>query len=140
MRFCVGVEPKNGRSSRLEVFCRKGVLRNTAKFTGKHLCQSLFFNTFAYLRSATSLKKRLCRRVFSCEFCKLSRNNFFYRTPPVAASKMELNSILQSFPKLGICKNQIYKLQNICGNLPRYRQTSQRVDCYSLENKFFLQI
>ena len=27
-----------------EVFCRKGVLRNFAKFTGKHPCQSLFFN------------------------------------------------------------------------------------------------
>ena len=27
-----------------EVFCKKGVLRNFAYFTGKHLCQSLFFN------------------------------------------------------------------------------------------------
>ena len=27
-----------------EVFYKKGVLRNFAKFTGKHLCQSLFFN------------------------------------------------------------------------------------------------
>ena len=26
-----------------EVFCKKGILRNFAKFTGKHLCQSLFF-------------------------------------------------------------------------------------------------
>ena len=26
------------------MFCKKGVLRNFAKFTGKHLCQSLFFN------------------------------------------------------------------------------------------------
>ena len=26
-----------------EVFCKKGVLKNFAKFTGKHLCQSLFF-------------------------------------------------------------------------------------------------
>ena len=25
-------------------FCEKGVLRNFTKFTGKHLCQSLFFN------------------------------------------------------------------------------------------------
>ena len=30
------------RSSRPEVFCKKGILRNFAKFTGKHLCQSLF--------------------------------------------------------------------------------------------------
>ena len=31
------------RSSRLEVFCKKSVLRNLAKSTEKHLCQSLFF-------------------------------------------------------------------------------------------------
>ena len=30
------------RSSRPEEFCKKGLLRNFAKFTGKHLCQSLF--------------------------------------------------------------------------------------------------
>ena len=30
-----------------EVFCEKDVLRNLAKFTGKHLCQSLFFNKVA---------------------------------------------------------------------------------------------
>ena len=31
------------RSSRHDVFCKKGVLRNFAKFIGKHLYQSLFF-------------------------------------------------------------------------------------------------
>ena len=35
------------RSSRPEVFCKKGVLRNFTKFTGKRLCQSLFFNEVA---------------------------------------------------------------------------------------------
>ena len=35
------------RSSRPELFCKKGVLRNFAKFTGKHLCQRLFFNKVA---------------------------------------------------------------------------------------------
>ena len=35
------------RSSRPEVFCKKGALRNIAKFTGKHLCQSLIFNKVA---------------------------------------------------------------------------------------------
>ena len=33
-------------SSLLEVFYKKGVLRNFAKITGKHLCQSLFFTAF----------------------------------------------------------------------------------------------
>ena len=31
-------------SSHPEVFCKKAVLKTFAKFTGKHLCQSLFFN------------------------------------------------------------------------------------------------
>ena len=39
------------------VFCKKGVLRNFAKFTGKHLCQSLFLNKVASLRPATFLKR-----------------------------------------------------------------------------------
>ena len=30
------------RSSRSEVFCKKGVVRNIAKFTEKRLCQRLF--------------------------------------------------------------------------------------------------
>ena len=45
-----------GRSSRPEVFCKKGVLKNFAK-TGKHLC--LFFNKIAGLSCVTLLKKRL---------------------------------------------------------------------------------
>ena len=38
---------------------KKGVLRNFAKFTGKHLCQSLFFNKVAglSLMPATLLKR-----------------------------------------------------------------------------------
>ena len=38
-----------GRSSNPEKFCKKGTLRNFAKFTEKHLCQSLFFNKVADL-------------------------------------------------------------------------------------------
>ena len=37
----------------MEVFCKKGVLRNFTKFTGKHLWQSLFFNKVAGLRPVT---------------------------------------------------------------------------------------
>ena len=39
------------RSSRSELFCKKDVLENFAKFTWKHLCQSLFFNKVAGLFS-----------------------------------------------------------------------------------------
>ena len=43
------------RSSRPEVFCKKGVPRNFAKRTGKHLCQRPFFNKVAGLRPAVML-------------------------------------------------------------------------------------
>ena len=33
-----------GRNSHPEVFYKNDVLKNLAKFTGKHLCQCLFFN------------------------------------------------------------------------------------------------
>ena len=35
------------RSSLPEVFCKKGVFRIFTKFTGKHMCQSIFFNKVA---------------------------------------------------------------------------------------------
>ena len=60
-----------GRSSRSEVFCEKGVLKNFAKFTG--------------LRSATLLKETLAQ-VFSYGFCEIFKNTFLYGTPLVAAS------------------------------------------------------
>ena len=75
------------RSSRPEVFCKKDVLKYFVKFTRKHLCLSLFFNTVAALKPATLLKKRLWH-VLSCEFCNISKNTFSYRTPRVAASRI----------------------------------------------------
>ena len=32
------------------------------------------------------IKKETLVQVFSCEFCEISNNTFYYRTPPVAAS------------------------------------------------------
>ena len=34
------------------------------------------------------IKKETLAQVFSCEFCEISKNTFFHRTPLVAASKM----------------------------------------------------
>ena len=76
------------RSSRPEVFCKKDVLRNFAKLTEKHLCQSLFFNKGAGLRpkACIFIKKETPAQVFSSEFCEMSKSTFSYRTPPMAAS------------------------------------------------------
>ena len=51
MKTCLFLKLGPYRSSRPEVFCKKGVLKNFAKFTRKHLCQSLFLNKVAGLRS-----------------------------------------------------------------------------------------
>ena len=48
---------RKNRSSRPEVFCKRGVLSNFTKFTGKQLCQSLFFNKVAGLRLAILLNE-----------------------------------------------------------------------------------
>ena len=67
-------------SSRSEVFYKKGVLRNFVKFTGRHLCQSLYFNKVAatllatsFFNKATLLKKRLWCRNFPMNFAKFLR-------------------------------------------------------------------
>ena len=49
------------------MFCEKGVLRKV-------------------------IKKEILAQVFSCEFCEISKNTFFHRTPLVAASGYNLFS------------------------------------------------
>ena len=34
------------------------------------------------------IKKEALTQMFSCEFCEISKNTFFHRTPPVAASEL----------------------------------------------------
>ena len=52
------------------VFCKKGVLKNFAKVTGKQLWQSLFFNKVTDLRPGNLLKTRLWYRCFPLNFAK----------------------------------------------------------------------
>ena len=61
---------------RQEVFCKKGFLRNFVTFTGKHLCQSLFFNKDADVKPETLFKKRLWQRCFSVNFAKFLKTPF----------------------------------------------------------------
>ena len=90
-----------------EGFCKKSVFRSFEKFTGKHLCQSLFFNkvfikqlylvtgfcvvvTFAFnnssyiprrIRPATLLKMRLWQLIcFPVDFTKFLRIPFLQNT------------------------------------------------------------
>ena len=61
------------RSSHRRCFVWKGVLGYLVKLTGKHMCQSLFFNKVAGLR-------------FSCESCKNFKKTFFTEHLRTAAS------------------------------------------------------
>ena len=68
------------RSSHRKCSVTRGVLRNFTKFTGKHLCQSLFFNKVAGLRPAILLKKKLWHRCFPVNFRKFLRTPFLQST------------------------------------------------------------
>ena len=57
-----------------------GILKYFTKFTGKHLCQSLFFNKISSLRLAILFKKRLRRRCFLVSFEKFLRTPFLQNT------------------------------------------------------------
>ena len=67
---------------------KKSVLRN---FTGKHLCQSLFFDKVAGPRPATLLKIRLLNRYFPVNVVE------FLRTPLQNTSRRLLLCISQSY-------------------------------------------
>ena len=61
-------QDKNLKSMLAGVFWKIGFLKYFAKFTGKHLCQSLFFNKVANLSLA---------EVFSGEFCEIHRKQLW---------------------------------------------------------------
>ena len=71
------INGKNFQKQPPEVLCKKDVLRNFGKFTGKHLCLRLFFNKVAGRRPATLFKKSLWDRFFACEFSEISKNTLY---------------------------------------------------------------
>ena len=76
------------RSSLPEVFCKKGVLKIFARFTWKHLCQSLFFNKVA--GTATLLKIESGAGLFLWILWNFEEH-LFNRTVLVAASVATLD-------------------------------------------------
>ena len=79
------------------------------KETRKLWCQSPFFNKVAGLA-----------QVFSCEFCEIFKNNFFHRTPLVAA-------YCYFIPFL-FCKNKIFYSKNI-----QYASSHMQYNFYGAE-------
>ena len=71
-----------------DALSKKGVLKNFAKFTGKYLCQGLFFNNVNFI------KKETLAQLLSCKFCEISKNAFSYTTPSVVVSALLSNLLI----------------------------------------------
>ena len=98
------------------MFCKKGVLRIFATFTGKYPCQSLYFNEIVGLRPATLLKWGLWD--FG-RFCKIFKNTYSYRATPVAASGCKTFTLVKREQILIYQKINLMNLEalvKICGD------------------------
>ena len=77
---CIDATSSYGRC-----FVKKGVLKNFAELTGKHLCQSLFLNKVEggcfliklQAEACNFIKKETLAQGFSCDFCEIFQNTFF---------------------------------------------------------------
>ena len=79
----------------------KGVRKNFAKFTGKHLCCSIFFKV-TNLKACSFInfiKNVTPALTFSCEFCKPFKNNFSVKHLRTAAF---INNLLKSWKSFKI--------------------------------------
>ena len=75
------IQPIEHRSRHRRCYIKISVFRNVAKFTGKHLHQSLSFNKAqGQARPATILEKRFWHRCFPVNFVKFSRISFLQNT------------------------------------------------------------
>ena len=90
--------PEGHRSSRPEVFCRKYVLENFVKFTGKHLCCSLFLNKVAVLHIWSHLIKKSLMENFIfrvvAAFCSKRSPSVLehvYMRPEVNSNRFEIS-------------------------------------------------
>ena len=81
-----------GRFPNLKQISKRGklveILQFRTKFQTANMLCSRFISDckFQSLRPATFFKKDTLAQVFSREICKISKNTFSYRTPPVDAS------------------------------------------------------
>ena len=86
------------RSNRRRCSVTKDVYKNFAKFAGKHVCQSLFFNKVAGLRPSILLKKRLWHKCFPVNFAKFLRTLFLQNT----SGRLLLIVVMKMIPKISI--------------------------------------
>ena len=84
------------RSSRPEMFCKKGVFRNFAKFTGKHMCQTFFFNKLAGVNDDTNRFFGECFSPINYQLLPTLVDKFIRRTISMSKNLMNSSSLLES--------------------------------------------
>ena len=98
-----------------KVLYEKGVVKNFTNFTGKHLCQSLFFKKFlrnSFLR--VSLLKKVSGTSIFLWILWNFQERLFYRTPLVAASGSQSQKIIKTFCWWSyVFINQLFNSQGI---------------------------
>ena len=104
------------------MFCKKVVVKNFPKFLGKQLCQSLFFNKVA--GACNFIKKETLAQLFSCEFCDIFKNAFFYRTTLVVVSA-NIKTRFQNHINQYVVKSQIFINANIVWNWQNFVENSK---------------
>ena len=83
------------------MFYKKGVLKILLN-SQENTCARVSFLKKLHAQACHIIKKETLARVLSCEFCKISKNIFFYKTPPVGASeKKSLEVVLPGRGKGG---------------------------------------
>ena len=87
-----------------DVLFKKSVLKYFTKFTGKHLCQSLFFNKVFLINFIKN-------EAYGTDVCEISKNTFF--TEHLASvTPSDLGNVSQNFQGLVrciSCSRELYK-------------------------------
>ena len=108
------------RSSRLEVFCRKVVLRNFAKFKGKHLCQSVRPATLLKWDSGTGVFLWILRNFRSIMFPFRDRHRILLLTlndPCISENCIEKKKVKFLFSHFFVVPQKVLRYhKEVCEN------------------------
>ena len=72
------------RSSRPKLFC-KNMFLEISQNSHENTCATVSFLINLQASACNFIKKETLAQVFSCEFCKISKNTFSCRTPTLSA-------------------------------------------------------
>ena len=100
------------RNSRPKIFCKKGVLKNFAKFTGKHLCQAEACN---FIKKLYWLWHRVYFSVYFSVIFQNSLGTKFWIFAPKFAQKSEcyLNSYYKCDRYCKVCKVWLWCITSV---------------------------